>query len=290
MLKGEKMPPVHDDHDNADRRLKRFPGGAGLWRSLLCSAAALTLVLLSWELTALAVTWLRGVPFPTPATTLIKLLHMLAGRPFLDHSIYTHIGNSLGRWVGGFLLGTLFGAGVGMACGRWHTVERLFMPSVQILQLIPGLAWIPVAILIFGIGDSATLFMIAVTAFAPVAINVTGGVKRVDEMYVRAARMLGLNNHMLFVNVLVPGALPHILSGLRIGLGNSWRVLVAAEMIVGSGTGLGYAIIQSRWTLDYSGAFVCIAIICVIGLIVERLIFIPLEKRTIELWGLKREM
>ena len=164
------------------------------------------------------------------------------------------------------------------------------MPTVQILQLIPGLAWIPVAILIFGIGDRATLFMIAVTACAPVAINVAGGVKRVDEMYIRAARMLGLNNRMLFLNVLVPGALPHILSGLRIGLGNSWRVLVAAEMIVGSGTGLGYAIIQSRWTLDYAGAFVCIAIICCIGLIVERLVFIPLEKCTIELWGLKREV
>ena len=101
----------------------------------------------------------------------------------------------------------------------------------EILQLIPGLAWIPVAILIFGIGDQATLFMIAVTAFAPVAINVSGGVKRVDEMYIRAARMLGLNNRMLFMTVLVPGALPHILSGLRIGLGNSWRVLVRNNFV-----------------------------------------------------------
>ena len=260
------------------------------WRGVLYSVAALLLVLLLWEALALAVTWLRGVFFPTPLETLTKLWRMLLGRPFLDHSIYTHTLDSLQRWIGGFIIGGGTGIGIGLACGRWLSIERLLMPTVQILQLIPGLAWIPVAILIFGIGDGATLFMIAVTAFAPVAINVAGGVKRVDEMYIRAARMLGLNNRMLFINVLVPGALPHILSGLRIGLGNSWRVLVAAEMIVGSGTGLGYAIIQSRWTLDYSGAFVCIAIICGIGLIVERLIFIPLEKRTIELWGLKREM
>ncbi len=260
------------------------------WRNLLFSLAALLLVLLLWEALALLITWLRGVIFPTPFATLTKLWRMLLGKPFLDYSIYTHTFDSLQRWIGGFLIGGGAGIGFGLVCGRWATVERLIMPTVQILQLIPGLAWIPVAILIFGIGDGATLFMIAVTAFAPVAINVAGGVKRVDEMYIRAARMLGLNNRMLFTNVLVPGALPHILSGLRIGLGNSWRVLVAAEMIVGSGTGLGYAIIQSRWTLDYAGAFVCIAIICCIGLIVERLIFMPLERRTIELWGLKREM
>ncbi len=269
------------------RLQKRLPQPS---RNQLYSLAALLLVLLSWELVALLVNALRGVTFPTPVETLVKLLHMLGGRPFLDHSIYTHTGASLGRWLGGFLLGASSGIALGMACGRWHTAERLLMPTIQILQLIPGLAWIPVAILIFGIGDQATLFMIAVTAFAPVAINVAGGVKRVDEMYIRAARMLGLNNRMLFSKVLAPGALPHILSGLRIGLGNSWRVLVAAEMIVGSGTGLGYAIIQSRWTLDYCGAFVCIAVICAIGLIVERLLFLPLEKRTIELWGLKREM
>ena len=260
------------------------------WRGVLFSLAALLLVLLLWEGLALTVTWLRGVFFPSPWDTLAKLWRMLLGKPFLDHSIYTHTLDSLQRWIGGFLIGGGAGISLGLACGRWLTVERLFMPTVQILQLIPGLAWIPVAILIFGIGDGATLFMIAITAFAPVAINVAGGVKRVDEMYIRAARMLGLNNRMLFVNVLVPGALPHILSGLRIGLGNSWRVLVAAEMIVGSGTGLGYAIIQSRWTLDYAGAFVCIAIICCIGLIVERFIFMSLEKRTVELWGLKREV
>ena len=265
------------------------PGSWRSYRNLLFSCAALGLVALSWETVALLVTGLRGVPFPTPFETLLKLFAMLAGKPFLDHSIYSHIGTSLARWIGGFLLGGSGGALLGMACGRWDAVERLFMPAIHILQLIPGLAWIPVAILIFGLGDGATLFMIAVTALAPVAINVAGGVKRVDEMYIRAAQMLGLNNRMLFLNVLLPGALPHILSGLRIGLGNSWRVLVAAEMIVGSGTGLGYAIIQSRWTLDYAGAFVCIAVICAIGLIVERLLFIPLEKRTVELWGLKRE-
>jgi ABC-type nitrate/sulfonate/bicarbonate transport system permease component len=195
---------------------------------------------------------------------------------------------SLLRWGIGFVVAATAGVLFGLAAGWWRSLERLVMPSVHTLQLVPGLAWIPVAILLFGIGDGATLFMIAITAFPPVAINVVNGVKRVDEMYVRAARMMGATNGMLFFRVLVPGALPHIVSGLRVGLGNGWRVLVAAEMVVGTGAGLGYAIIQSRWTLDYTGAFVCLTIICVLGLVVEQLIFVPLERRTIERWGLQR--
>ena len=260
-----------------------------LQTQIFYACASLALLLLCWTLVAWTVSWSREVTFPTPLDTAAKLLGLLSGAPFLGHSIYTHVATSLGRWLSGFLVAVITGLLTGMAIGRWSSVERLLMPLIHVLQLVPGLAWIPVAILIFGIGNGATHFMITVTAFAPIVINVAGGVKRVDEMYIRAARMLGLGNRMLFLNVLLPGALPHILSGLRIGLGNSWRVLVAAEMIVGSGTGLGYAIIQSRWTLDYAGAFVCIAIICAIGLIIDRLLFIPLERRTIELWGLKRE-
>ena len=87
----------------------------------------------------------------------------------------------------------------------------------------------------------------------------------------------------------LPSALPHILSGTRIALGVSWRVLVAAEMVVGSGKGLGFAIIQSRWTMDYVSAFVCIIIIALIGLGLERLILLPLERRTIKRWEMSHE-
>ena len=130
--------------------------------------------------------------------------------------------------------------------------------------------------------------MIAVTAFCPVALNVLAGMKRVDATYIRAARMMGARGSTLLRRVLMPGTLPYALTGLRVGLGNGWRVLVAAEMIVGAGTGLGYSIIQARWTLDYASSFGCIVIICVIGLVVEQLVFGPLETRTVERWGLPR--
>ncbi len=273
--------------DAGGRRQAAMAWGWKLCR-ICMRLSPLLLMLLLWFMIAWLVSWLRGVAFPTPADTAVRLLNMLDGSRFLEYSIYRHTCVSLARWALSFFIAAVAGLAVGIAAGWWRAFEQVLMPAIQVLQLVPGLAWIPVAILIFGIGESATLFMISVTAFAPIAISVAGGVKRVDELYVRAARMMGLSRRMLFFNILVPGALPHIINGLRIGLGNGWRVLVAAEMIVGSGTGLGYAIIQSRWTLDFAGAFVCLGIICVVGLAIEQLVFAPLERRTVELWGLSR--
>ncbi len=247
------------------------------------------IVLTTWYIVAMGVSHVRGVEFPTPGTTAVTLAKLLAGRPLAGHSLYIHLWHSLVRWTLAFVMAAVLGVGYGLIAGWWRTVERLTVPIVHILQLIPGLAWIPVALLLFGIGQRATLFMIAITAFAPVAMNVLAGVKCIDVTYVRAARMLGARRGMLLLGVLLPGALPGILTGLRLGLGNGWRVLLAAEMVVGSGTGLGYSIIQARWTLDYAAAFACLTVICLIGLFVERVVFATLERRTIERWGLKRQ-
>ncbi len=259
------------------------------YNEFIYALAAVVLLLFLWFLVATTVTWLRDVPFPTPLSTFKRLAVLLNGEQLLEYSLYLHTFNSLLRWLIGFVIAATSGLMFGVVAGWWKPLALIAMPTVHVLQLIPGLAWIPVALLLFGVGEESTVFMIAMTAFAPVAINVVSGVRQIDETYIRAARMLGLNRYMLFSRVLLPGALPQILSGLRVGLGNGWRVLVAAEMIVGSGSGLGYAIIQSRWTLDFTSAFACLVIICLIGLAVERLIFLPLERRTIEVWGLQRE-
>jgi ABC-type nitrate/sulfonate/bicarbonate transport system permease component len=189
----------------------------------------------------------------------------------------------------GFTIAAVVGVGYGLAAGWHRLLDNATAAIVTMLQLIPGLAWIPVAILVFGIGENATIFMIVMTAFPPIAISVVNGVKRLDANYFRAAQMMGANRKTLFLRVLIPGALPAIISGLRIGLGNGWRVLVAAEMIVGTGTGLGYSIIQSRWTLDYKSAFACVGVICFIGLLFEKLVFYQLEKRTVQRWALDRK-
>lgn len=255
---------------------------------LLVALGSIAIPLLLWWALAVLVTHLRGVPFPTPQATLERLLSLIRGRLLVDFTIYQHLSDSLRRWALGFGLAMTVGIISGLVLGWSRLLERLSMPTVTVLQLIPGLAWIPVAILLFGIGERATIFMIAITAFAPIVINTTAGVKGVSEILVRAAEMMGADHRTLFVRVLFPGSLPHLLSGIRVGFANGWRVLVAGEMVVGTGTGLGYSIIQSRWTLDYAGAFVCIAIICMIGLLVERGLLLPLERRTVDRWGLAR--
>ena len=258
------------------------------WQDVVTAGASLAIPLALWWGLAAIVMHLRQVAFPTPYETALRLLELVRGRLLNDFTIYQHVADSLQRWALGFGLAVGVGVSSGLLLGWSRLFERLSMPTVTALQLVPGLAWIPVAILLFGIGERATVFMIAITALAPIVINTTAGVKGVNELFIRAARMMGADDRTLFTRVLLPGSLPHLLSGLRVGFANGWRVLVAGEMIVGTGTGLGYSIIQSRWTLDYAGAFVCIALICLIGLLAERGVLLPLERKTIERWGLAR--
>jgi ABC-type nitrate/sulfonate/bicarbonate transport system permease component len=243
------------------------------------------LLLAVWQVGAWGISHARGVAFPTPWATCQRLGALLSGTPLLDATIYRHVADSLARWALGFGLAIGLGLVVGLVAGAWRWGARLLLPTVQLIQLVPGLAWIPLALLLFGIGPRATVFMIAITALPPIALSVVGGVRHVDPSYIRAARMMGAGQGALLFQVLLPAALPQILTGLRVGLGNAWRVLVAGEMIVGTGTGLGYAILQARWTLDYASAFACIAIIGGLGLTVERGVFGPLERLVRRRWG-----
>lgn len=258
-------------------------------KNLLAIAGPLFLAILLWYGVAWLVAALRGITFPTPGVTFLELIKLLGGKPLADHSLYRHLTESLSRWLVSFGIASLVGIVYGLAAGWSRKLEHLTFPLVHTLQLVPGLAWIPVALLLFGVGEGATIFMIAITAFCPVAISMQAGVRRMDPTFIRAAQMLGARSSGLFLRVLLPGSLPHLLSGLRVGLGNGWRVLVAAEMIVGTGTGLGYCIIQSRWSLDYPSAFACVLVIVLIGLVVEKGVFANLERWTVERWELSRE-
>lgn len=258
-------------------------------RKLLRASLPALLAITAWLALAWGVEATRGIDFPSPWETLRRLFALVFGEELGDHSIYRHVGHSLLRWLVAFCMAASLGIATGVVAGWWRGMGEVVKPLLHVLQLVPGLAWIPVALLVFGVGERATLFMIAVTAFTPIAIGVMDGVQRVDTTYVRAARMLGARRRSILFHVLLPGAFPALLTGLRIGLGNGWRTLVAAEMVVGTGTGLGYSIIEARWTLDYASAFACIVVICGIGLAIEQLVFRPLEARTVQRWQLARD-
>jgi len=260
-----------------------------LLRATVPASIPAVLAVTVWAILAWAVETTRGIEFPTPWDTAVRLATLVAGADLGQHSIFRHLVDSLVRWLYAFAIAAVAGVTAGMAAGWWTRVGRIATPLLHGLQLIPGLAWIPVALLVFGVGERATISMIAVTAFTPIAIAAMDGVRRVDTTFLRAARMLGARKGGVFLYVLLPGSVPSLITGLRVGLGNGWRTLVAAEMVVGTGTGLGYSIIEARWTLDYASAFACIAVICAIGLATERLIFRPIEARTIARWRLARD-
>jgi ABC-type nitrate/sulfonate/bicarbonate transport system permease component len=262
--------PLFDYREN---RLLRGLRGAG--RNL----AALGLIIAVWYALVLWVRWSRGTDFPTPLQCLQRLLSLLRGERLYGYTIRQHLVSSfLQRWLAGYGLAVAVGLVAGLLVGISRPLRELTMPLTYVLQLIPGLAWVPVALLLFGIGNTATVFMIFVTALAPIIINTSGGIQAVPPIYLRAARMMGASWPRIYLQVMLPAALPVIVNGLRIGFANGWRVLIAAEMVVGVGLGLGYAIIQARWSLDFEAAFVCIAVICAVGIAFEKLVFAVLER------------
>lgn len=253
--------------------------------NIITTLVSLVIILLLWQLLAWGVRWIRGVEFPDPVSTFILFFKSLKGEPVYEYTIFQHTLASLSRWLLAYIIAVITGILVGSVLGINERLNKLFMPLVNMLQLIPGLAWIPIALLLFGLGNSATVFMIFIIALTPIIITTSTGIKNTPASLIHAARIMGARRKELFTHVLFPSALFHIIDGMRIGLANSWRVLIAAEMIVGSGLGLGYIIIQSRWTLDYMAAFVSIMVIVLIGLTAERFIFKRIENNLRKKYG-----
>lgn len=152
---------------------------------------------------------------------------------------------SLYRVFVGFLLGGGLGLGLGLLMGVSSTVYRLMNPLVQILRPIPPIAYIPLAILWFGLGNPPAFFLISLGAFFPILLNTIAGVRNVDSIYVRAAQNLGARGSVMFRRVILPAAAPHILTGVRVGYGVSFIVVIVAEMIAVN-SGLGYRILEAR--------------------------------------------
>lgn len=273
-----------DEFEFKENRLAKFLKLSG--RNLL----ALGVIVFIWYLIVWIVSYTRGVTFPSPLQTFIRLVKLLLVQEELNgYTIYEHILHSfLFRWFIGYALAVVIGLILGVLMGASKLIRDIFMPFIYIIQLIPGLAWIPIALLLFGIGNPATIFMIFITALAPIVINTSGGIQGVPVMYVRAARMMGASRLRVFLQVMLPASILSVVNGLRIGFANGWRVLIAAEMIVGVGVGLGYSIIQgTEITLDYEAAFVCILIICLIGISFEKGVFALIEKTITKKMGLE---
>ena len=178
--------------------------------------------------------------FPTPLEVLRGLVELVQRGLLLKYVVA-----SLFRVTWGFGLAVLVGVPVGLVLGWFRVAYSAFNPFIQILRPISPIAWIPVAILWFGVKDTAPIFLIFLASVFPITVSAMAAVQNMQQVYLRAAQNFGLSGIPLFRRVILPAALPQIITGLRIALGVAWLVVVAAEMIAVN-SGLGYLIIDAR--------------------------------------------
>jgi ABC-type nitrate/sulfonate/bicarbonate transport system permease component len=170
--------------------------------------------------------------------------------------------------------------------GRSRLAEDVFLPLVSVCAPIPGLAYAPLFLLWFGLGNFSSILLVGFVSMFPIIFNTWTGVKAVKEIWVRSAQAMGADNKRLFRHVILPGALPFILTGWRLGLAQAWRILVAVEMLAAVPWGLGWLIFGAREFLNTDVMMAGIALIAVIGLTLEKLVFQKLEDFTIVRWGM----
>ncbi len=197
-----------------------------------------------------------------------------------------HALDTLIRLSAGFALAALTGVAIGILMGRSRRAEDILLPLVSIGAPIPGLAYAPLFLLWFGPGDVSAVVLVAFVSAFPIIYNCWTGVKAVKDIWLRSAQAMGANDRRLFRHVILPGALPYILTGLRLGLAQAWRILVAVEMLAAVPWGLGWLIFGAQEFLNTDVMLAGIAVIAVIGLALEKLVFAPLEDFTVVRWGM----
>jgi NitT/TauT family transport system permease protein len=250
------------------------------WERFFWPILASAVLLALWHY---SVVWSGTKVFPSPREVEKGMAELLR-----HHVLWGDIVDSLRRVAAGFGTAVLLGVPVGLILGWYPAANQVVNPVMQLLRPISPIAWIPVAIIFFGVGDRAAIFLIFLGAFFPVVVACISGVSNVPSVFRRAGRNFGLTAPQLLTKVLLPAALPQILIGLRIALGIAWLVVVAAEMIAVD-SGLGYLVIDSRNSgKRYDLVVAAILMIGVIGLVLD-LAFRRLEKLRSVRWGFRFE-
>jgi NitT/TauT family transport system permease protein len=219
--------------------------------------------------------------FPTLETVAAAFWRLTINGILPHHALDTVI-----RLGVGFALAAFFGVGIGILMGRSRRAEDIMLPLVSIAAPIPGLAYAPLFLLWFGLGNKSAVLLVAFVSAFPIIFNTWTGVKAVKDIWVRSAQAMGADDARLFRHVILPGALPYILTGLRLGLAQAWRILVGVEMLAAVPWGLGWMIFGAREFLNMDVMLAGVAVIAIIGLALEKFVFQRLEQYTVVRWGM----
>ncbi|MGF6976042.1 ABC-type nitrate/sulfonate/bicarbonate transport system permease component [Paraburkholderia sp. JPY465] len=244
--------------------LRHGAGFANRW------ALVITLLLL-WQAGS-GLGWINPNAFPAPLT-IGRTIVALAASGDLEANLWS----SITRVFVGVAAAGVAGIALGMLCARYARLAFYLTPPIELVRPISVIAWIPVAIIWFGLGDASAWFIIALGAFFPIFTNTFAAMKQIPPVYLRAAQTLGLDRRQLLLDVLWPAALPGVLSGIRIGLGVGWMCVIAAEMIA-STAGLGYMIQTARVMIETEQVFAGMIVIGVVGFLMN-LGMVAIEQR-----------
>lgn len=239
------------------------------------------LLLALWQVIANSNVW-PDYLFPGPLAVLSALVSGFQNGLYLQATLV-----SLQRLVEGYALSMIVGLLLGLLIGSYRVAEETIGSLVLGLQALPSVCWIPLALLWFGLTEQAMVFVVVMGAVFSITLGVNAGIKNTPPIYLKAARNLGSTGFPLVAQVVLPAAMPAILSGLKQGWTFAWRSLMAAELIYTT-LSLGNLLETGRDLLDASQVMAVMVVIIVIGIAIDGLIFSPLERRMRERWGLQR--
>ena len=256
------------------------PRGESRLRVVARTAFPFLVVALLWEITAYLGVFPRKLfpPLEDVAATFVRL----TASGILPH----HVLDTLLRLATGFALAAVVGVAIGILMGRSRRAEDIVLPLISIGAPIPGIAYAPLFLLWFGLGNKSTVLLVGFVSAFPIVFNTWTGVKAVKEIWVRSAQAMGADDKRLFRHVILPGALPYILTGLRLGLAQAWRILVGVEMLAAVPWGLGWMIFGAREFLNTDVMLAGVVVIGAIGLALEKLVFQRIENYTVVRWGM----
>jgi NitT/TauT family transport system permease protein len=206
----------------------------------------------------------------------------------LDGSILMHAASTLYRVLFGMALAVMVGLPLGILMGRFKPAENFFLPLASALMPIPSLAWVPVFILWFGLGNTVAVLIVFYASLFPMLLNTWTGVRAVNPLWLRAAGAMGADEHALFWKVIVPGASPFIITGMRQAFLRAWIAVIGAEFLAASDWGLGWVIFDAKEFLNADLMLASLVVIGAIGFAFERIVFGGIEKATVQRWGMVR--
>jgi NitT/TauT family transport system permease protein len=251
-------------------------------RSLYRAAITLACAAAFYELLARS-GYFAPALMPTLPAIIKTLFATLADGTMIEHAIYT-----LYRVMFGFLLAVIVGLPLGILMARFQRIENFFLPLVSALMPIPSFALVPLFMLWFGIGNLTTILIVFYAATFPMLFNTWSGVRSVNPIWLRAAGAMGADENAMFWKVIIPGASPFIITGMRQSFLRAWIAVVGAEMIAASDWGLGWVIFDAKEFLNADLMLAALIVIGGIGFAFERLVFGSIERATVQRWGMSR--